>query len=179
MHQKPTNAHHALRVSMHVKVLWGLFLDQCFQCPSARPTNFMIYSHTKQCTMLPMTWEWCSVLPLWRDKRRRRTRAHQHEQSFSYQVQLFCYSNSFQIARISLFRKSPRESNKQDHTINCQSATIANNTKGMSNSLESRANKALHQEIRPNPKENFNLGAVIGLNATGRCGGWGNLVRGR
>lgn len=43
----------------------------------------------------------------------------------------------------------------------------------MSNSLESRANKALHQEIRPNPKENFNLGAVIGLNATGRCGGGG------
>lgn len=43
----------------------------------------------------------------------------------------------------------------------------------MENNLESRANKLFHQEIRPNPLENFNLGAAIGLNAKGRCGGWG------
>lgn len=43
----------------------------------------------------------------------------------------------------------------------------------MENSLESRANKSLHQEIRLNPLENFNLAAVIGLTVTGRCGGWG------
>lgn len=68
-------------------------------------------------------------------------------------------------------QKQPQGRNKHDHKMNCQSAT--NNTKGMENSLESRANKSLHQEIRLNPLENFNLAAVIGLNVTGRCWGWG------
>lgn len=39
--------------------------------------------------------------------------------------------------------------------------------------MEGHGSKLLCQEIRLNPLENFNLGAVIGLNITGRCGGGG------
>lgn len=39
--------------------------------------------------------------------------------------------------------------------------------------MEGHGSTPLYQEIRLNPLENFNLGAVIGLNITSRCGGWG------
>lgn len=55
----------------------------------------------------------------------------------------------------SVYSETAQGRNKHDYTINCQSATLANKTKGMYNSLESRANKPLHQEIRLNPLEKF------------------------
>lgn len=120
MHQKPINAHRALRVSVHVNISWGLFLDQCFQCPSARPISWFIHIQNS-----------APCYP-WRESdvgcfHCRETKGGGHEdtstvQSFSYQVQLFWYSISFLIARISSFRNSLREETNMTapSTVNLQ-----------------------------------------------------------
>lgn len=105
--KKPINVHHALTVSMHVNILWRLFLDQCFQCPSARPISWFIHI---QNSVPCCPWRESDVACF----HCKETKAGGHEDTsvnwgFSYQEQLFWYSISFLIARMSLFKNSPRK----------------------------------------------------------------------
>lgn len=121
MHQKRINVHHALRVSVHVNILSGLFLDQCFQCPSARPISWFIHiQNSVPC--YPWRESDVACFHCRETKGGGGNEDTSTNQSFSYQLQLFWYSNSFLIAWISLFRNSPREETNMTtpSTVNLQ-----------------------------------------------------------
>lgn len=147
--------------------------------------NFMIYSHRKQCTMLPMTWEWCSVLPLQRNSRRR-TSGRQRVPKFQlYGTTIFVFHPGFFcLTWTDSSDTAPGRSPTQAHQhLLYQPAPLANNTKGMYNCVARHASKPLDQEIRLNPLEMFDLGAVIGYRQVWGLGKFGkktiNLLTGR